>query len=311
MADSSLPTRVFLSKSNDELSVENCDTVNTDLFYIKHNSIDSLKSKTLNCKVQKNSCNQSNTNIREDINERCIMKQSLKDVPRDTSSDPNNDRFSLHDCAFVLKRPMGLDETSLQEIDATSVLNEEFSRNIAQTKSTTSNYNLSDKSTDKLARQLSEPPDMYSTRNIVRYNGSATTTNNNNGGLIRQNSEPTLSFVAKSDDARQVTPLSKTRTLSAAKASETASNLEQHTKNAARVHLSPITKNKFKNLYTVHTSTPSNLLRQSLVINDYISTPITNNDDKSMSPITQSATKMTKAMQVRDIFVLSIKIKEK
>ncbi|XP_076645482.1 uncharacterized protein LOC143354964 isoform X2 [Halictus rubicundus] len=55
-------------------------------------------------------------------------------------------------------------------------------------------------------------------------------------------------------------------------------------------------KNRLWNVYGAHTSTPSNLLRKSLVTNDYILTPITNND-KSMSPITQSATKMTKAMQ--------------
>ncbi|XP_011707891.1 PREDICTED: rho GTPase-activating protein 19 isoform X2 [Wasmannia auropunctata] len=59
---------------------------------------------------------------------------------------------------------------------------------------------------------------------------------------------------------------------------------------------SPMVKNRFRNVYAVHTSTPSSLLRRSLATNDYLLTPITNND-RSMSPITQSATKMTKAMQ--------------
>lgn len=272
--------------------MENCDTTNNDLLYAKRasTSIYSLKNETLNCKVKKNASNQSVNTLRENLDERNfghITKQSLKDTSESVRSDLNNDRFSLHDCAFVLKGPMGFDSStslSLQEINATSVLDQESSHDVA---TTTSNCNLS----GKLTRQLSEPPDMYSIHNAVRCDHLVTI---NDGELIRQNSEPTLSFVAKSD-VKEVFPPSRTRT-SSVKASEIDSNIERTENTCA--HLSPIVKNKFRNLHAVHTSTPSNLLRRSLVTNDYILTPIANNDDKSMSPITQSATKMTKAMQV-------------
>lgn len=59
--------------------------------------------------------------------------------------------------------------------------------------------------------------------------------------------------------------------------------------------LSP--QHKLRSVRDIHTSTPSNLLRQSLGCYDHIFTPILN-DDNSTSPITQSATKMSRAMQV-------------
>lgn len=140
--------------------------------------------------------------------------------------------------------------------------------------------------TDKLTRPLSEPPNLYSTH----YDNLT-----NDAELVRRNSESTLVSIATLNV--QNSP-SKTCT-SNVKSSEIISNVELHAESACTHNLlSPMVKNRFRNVYAVHTSTPSSLLRRSLATNDYILTPITNND-RSMSPITQSATKMTKAMQVR------------
>lgn len=139
----------------------------------------------------------------------------------------------------------------------------------------------------KLTRPLSEPPDLYSTRNVTHCD------NLTNDGM-RRKSESTIASVATTNVQSS---LLKT-CASNVKSSETTSNVELHAENACTHNLqSPMVKNRFRNVYAVHTSTPSNFLRRSLATNDYILTPITNND-RSMSPITQSATKMTKAMQV-------------
>lgn len=147
--------------------------------------------------------------------------------------------------------------------------------------------------TGKLTRPLSEPPDLYSTH----YDNLT-----NDAELVRRNSESTLASIATLNVQNS---LSKTCT-SNVKLSEIISNVESHTESACTHNLqSPIVKNRFRNVYAVHTSTPSSLLRRSLATNDYILTPITNND-RSMSPITQSAIKMTKAMQVRKFKIISI-----
>jgi len=141
--------------------------------------------------------------------------------------------------------------------------------------------------TDKLTRPLSEPPDLYSTHNNLMDNSK----------FMRRNSESILTSVAN------VKRFPSKTCISNVKSSETTLNVESHAENACTHNLqSPIVKNRFRNVYTVHTSTPSSLLR-SLATNDYILTPITNND-RSMSPITQSATKMTKAMQVRKLKII-------
>ncbi|KAJ8664737.1 hypothetical protein QAD02_006399 [Eretmocerus hayati] len=115
-----------------------------------------------------------------------------------------------------------------------------------------------DEGDQRLSRHQSEPPNMYSSQAC----------DNRGDELLRLASDPTI---RSSED-------------------ELASSGEQ-------LMLSPATKNKLRCLYAAHTSTPSNLLRKSLALpNDYILTPISD-DDKSMSPISQSATKMTKAMQ--------------
>lgn len=107
-------------------------------------------------------------------------------------------------------------------------------------------------------------------------------TNNVEGGIQKKNIAETESPEKRSTDSI---------------ASDNQSSSE-----VAALLLSPSTKNRLRCLYAAHTSTPSNLLGKSLItVNDYGLTPT--DDERSMSPITQSATKMTKAMQVC-IFVI-------
>ncbi|XP_012215297.1 rho GTPase-activating protein 24-like isoform X1 [Linepithema humile] len=247
LEDSLLPARTLLSKSNDELSTDTCNTIDNDLLQAKHMSSDSLNNETLTSyKVKSKLCDQS-PDMRDEL-----------------------DGKSVHDAKQSLgSMELGM-ATSLQETNAMTSDNGESNAG-------------------KLTRQLSEPPDMYSTHNVIHCDNSLT----NNTELVRQKSEPMLSFTVMTNVQ---TPPLKTCTPSM-KSSETTLNVEPCTENACTRNLqSPIVRSRFRNVYAVHTSTPSSLLRQSLATNDYILTPITNSD-KSMSPITQSATKMTKAMQ--------------
>lgn len=255
LEDSLLPARTLLSKSNDELSTDKCNTIDNNLLQTKHTSSDSLNNETLTShKVKSKLCNQS-SDTRDELDEKNLQddaKQSLGSME------------------------LGM-TTSSQKMNATI------------------NDNNSESNVGKLTRQLSEPPDMYSTHNVIHCDNSLT----NNSELVRQKSEPMLAFTATTNV--QTPPLKTPSCTPSVKSSETISNVESCTENACTHNLqSPIVRSRFKNVYAVHTSTPSSLLRQSLATNDYILTPITNSD-KSMSPITQSATKMTKAMQVHKI----------
>lgn len=193
--------------------------------------------------------------------------KTKKKLSIDESTD-TREELDGKDTQYDTKQDLGSIElslsTSLQEINV--MINE-------------------DSQSGKLTRPLSEPPNLYSTRNVTHCD-------NLSNDCVRRNSESTLASVATNV---QNSP-SKT-CASNVKSSETL-NVELHAESACTHNLqSPMVKNRFRNVYAVHTSTPSSLLR-SLATNDYILTPITNND-RSMSPITQSATKMTKAMQVR------------
>ncbi|XP_011172974.2 uncharacterized protein LOC105205321 isoform X2 [Solenopsis invicta] len=249
LEDSFLPARGVLSKSNDELSTENCDTTSNDLLHAKHtSSIDSIKNETLtNCKMKK----------KPSINESTNMRQELDGSSTQHDTKKGSIELSL--------------STSFQEINV--ITNED-----------------SQSDTSKLTRPLSEPPDleMYSTHSLTHCDNLT-----NDGKLMRRNSESILPSVA----TLNVQNSSLKTFTSNVKSSEAPLNVELHAENACTFNLqSPRVKNRFRNVYAVHTSTPSSLLRRSLATNDYILTPITNND-RSMSPITQSATKMTKAMQ--------------
>ncbi|EFN88118.1 uncharacterized protein LOC105192159 [Harpegnathos saltator] len=287
LEDSLLPARTLLSKSNDELSVENCDIkTNNDLLYDKNTSSNtsSHNNDTQNCKVKRKLCDQSvneELTLKDEGSLKEIVEQSSKvDMSPDASPDLDGDRFSS------LKAPVELSSSiSLQEIDTMNVLNEQ-SCNIAHVATSDS----SPIDSNKLTRQFSEPSDIYSAHHCDR---SSIT---NDCELVQPKSEPTLPFVARPDSQTDnITLPLKTRMLNVETSNEIAPSVEPRTGNAC--HLSPIVRNRFRNVYAVHTSTPSSLLRRSLVTNDYILTPITNNDDRSMSPITQSATKMSKAMQ--------------
>lgn len=189
-------------------------------------------------------------------------------------STNTRDELDGEDIQHDTKQDSGLIElslsTSLQEINV--MINEDSQSDTGE----------------KLTRPLSEPPDLHSTRNVTHCD------NLTNDGVRRNYSESTLTSTIATTNV-QSSP-SKPCALSV-NSSEIILNVESHAENACMHNLqSPMVKNRFRNVYAVHTSTPSSLLR-NLATNDYILTPITNND-RSMSPITQSATKMTKAMQV-------------
>ncbi|XP_001599684.2 uncharacterized protein LOC100114766 [Nasonia vitripennis] len=162
---------------------------------------------------------------------------------------------------------------------------------------------LNSKLSLRYSRHHSEPPDMYSSQPC--YVNCA-----EDKELIRQTSESTIPLTSRSsieliaEDCKN-----QQETKEPQKDEEKGTEPQEKSDPAVSEYLnrktsgestafllSPATKNKLKTLYAAHTSTPSNLLRKSLAVNDYILTPMTD-DDKSMSPITQSATKMTKAMQ--------------
>ncbi|XP_072750140.1 uncharacterized protein [Anoplolepis gracilipes] len=195
---------------------------------------------------------------------RCKVKKKLCNQSTNTKEELDEKNMQ-HDT----KQSLGLMElswnTSLQEINVMP-----------------SDNKLSD---DKLTRQLDEPPDVCSTQNVNHCDNDSLT---NNDELVPHNSESITATPNVETSPKKICTSNK-------KSSETNLNVESRTENACNLQ-SPIVKNRFRNVYAVHTSTPSSLLRRSMVTNDYILTPITNND-KSMSPITQSATKMTKAMQ--------------
>ena len=248
-----LQKKVLFSKSDDELSMENCDTNNDSLLHTKHisNSTGSLNTPTLrNYKDKRKAMLMRFVNIKEE-------QTSEKD--QEWSIDKTNDsRISkIEDENASLAERITIRE--LRRDDNTSI------------------------NPDRPSRQLSEPPDMYSSQ--------AASYETRENELVRQSSEPTLS----KSKATDVGMTSFSKNFEGNKKLLGPSKMELRTDNACS-HLSPIVKNRLWNVYVAHTSTPSNLLRKSLVTNDYMLTPITNND-KSMSPITQSATKMTKAMQ--------------
>jgi hypothetical protein len=123
----------------------------------------------------------------------------------------------------------------------------------------------------RFPRHRSEPPDMYSRQP------------NREPELARQVSDPAIPI--REPPSRFERPESEPA--------------------AARPRISPaIVKARPVGLHAAHTSTPSNLLRKSLAVSEFALTPITD-DDQSMSPITQSTTKMTKAMQVGPRYPLS------
>ncbi|XP_035737732.1 uncharacterized protein LOC118448498 [Vespa mandarinia] len=253
------------TKSDDEFNLENSDSHTNNLIRTKHisNSTGSLNEPTASIyKDKRKAMLVGLVNITDNkrTNEQSINKESS---PKQNKSYVNNSGSYK-----TTNRSTFLQEDSFNDGDTEKI------------------SNLSG-TTLKLSRQSSEPPDMYSSQ--------ITTNKVDSSELIRQYSEPVFP-ISRRKNIEVACKSRITQDVVDAKSSELTIKSESFTENACS-YPSPIVKNRFWNVYAAHTSTPSNLLRRSLVANDYILTPITNNDDKSMSPITQSATKMTKAMQ--------------
>ncbi|XP_020299111.1 rho GTPase-activating protein gacM-like isoform X2 [Pseudomyrmex gracilis] len=250
LEDSMLPSRMLLSKSNDELSTENCNTTDNDFLHSKH-------------------INSNSNNLTNEV----LMSFDVQDKVDDRSinvGEKSDDKNTHHNTE-----------------DSSNSMQIYLNRSVQNSNVMISDDRRSD--IDKLTRTINEPHDIYSTCNVINCGNLSVT----DDIFVRQNSESVFASTAMPNV--QITS-SKTRA-SSIKSPEIVTNDEPYPGSSCAHSLqSPIIRNRFKNVYSVHTSTPSSLLRQSLATNDYISTPNTNND-KSMSPITQSATKMTKAMQ--------------
>ncbi|XP_015429992.1 PREDICTED: rho GTPase-activating protein 24-like [Dufourea novaeangliae] len=259
-----LQTKVLFSKSDDELSMETCDANNDgSLLHTKHisNSTGSLNTPTLRSYKDK----------------RKTMLMRFVDIKEEKSDEKHHNWSSNNSITNCDGDSRTNDSICSNMADGSLFIHEErFKMGNSECDSDTTSSIL------RLSRQLSEPPDIYSSHNTLYKTGES--------GLVKQNSEPILS-TSKSTNVDTIS----SKCIEDNKKSLEHSKMELHSDSTC-VHLSPIVKNRLWNVYVTHTSTPSNLLRKSLVTNDYMLTPITNND-KSMSPITQSATKMTKAMQ--------------
>lgn len=161
---------------------------------------------------------------------------------------------------------------------------------------------------ERLSRHSSEPPNMFSSRNVLESLSNKMANN-----LVRQSSDSLLNIFPKRPNIEVgFTPIKVTKDKGATPGIRGTSHLELNkTPNERKnetprvVQASPVIKNKFWQVYAAHTSTPSDLLRRNLTNGDYMLTPVTNSD-KSMSPITQSTTKMSKAMQVLALIILNV-----
>ncbi|KAK0182955.1 hypothetical protein PV327_001035 [Microctonus hyperodae] len=162
-------------------------------------------------------------------------------------------------------QPCDEQQSSINSKHSTKILkNDETTQNNS---SKSHNSKLLDR---KVRRYNSEPIDMFTSRNEV--DGS--------NFLIEKTYKP--SFNPRKSNFEVVftpkNPISKIKY-----------NNSLQKNNIACANTSPAAKNKFWNVYGAHTSTPS------LANREYRLTPAVT--DKSMSPISRSTTKMTKAMQ--------------
>ncbi|KAG7200985.1 hypothetical protein KM043_003341 [Ampulex compressa] len=255
------PSKALCSKSDDELSMENCEENDDSLARTKRisNSTGSLDTPTLTSyKGNRKVVLMRFVNIQEERVDGscspCEIEDSLERFPTEST---------INDSASV-KAPGG--GAPFEDFSHTEdALGEDANANAK-----------------RLSRQLSEPPEMYASQAVLH--------DTNGEELIRQLSEPILP-TSNDSDLEASSKISDSEVKSLKLTQKPDLNAE-----VACAHLSPAVKSRFWNVYAAHTSTPSNLLRRSLVGTEYMLTPITNSD-KSMSPITQSATKMTKAMQ--------------
>lgn len=253
-----LKRKELLSKSDDELSIENSDATKDSLIHAKHisNSTGSLNTPTLRSyKDKKKAMLMRFVNIKEEQTNEQYRDWNICNAEGGSYIDESVNSKSTDVDASLEQRI--IDAESNQETATDTV---------------------------RLSGQTIESPDMCASQCSLHEADE--------NSLRGQHSEPTFSTMDKtnSDDAE-----CSSKFLENNKRTTGHLKVDSHVDSAC-VHMSPVVKNRLWNVYVAHTSTPSNLLRRSLVTNDYMLTPITNND-KSMSPITQSTTKMTKAMQ--------------
>ena len=161
---------------------------------------------------------------------------------------------------------------------------------------------------ERLARHNSEPPDMYSSRNVQKDGNKMDNnlTRQHSDSLFAVSRKPNIEIVYTPENARDEDDKTKvTRKTSSSQSSDSMRESRNDLDPTTTIGMSPIVKNKFWNVHAAHTSTPSDLLRRNMANGDYVLTPITSSDS-SMSPITQSTSKMSKAMQVRMFLIISL-----
>ncbi|XP_046431908.1 uncharacterized protein LOC124185314 isoform X1 [Neodiprion fabricii] len=259
-----LPPKTLFSKSDDELSPDIYEPLEADnLLHVKHisSSTGSLNTSNLgHCKSKKKMLLANFINISA---EKSVKK--FENAAINKSSERVKESFSQR----------------------------ESDKNSCPVKLQSKASNLRDINTSKnlrFSRQLSEP-ESYSTEAASNMNDSE---------FVRQNSDPIFP-VRRRPNIEVVFPPRKSMPdiQSEISPQKTETSVSETSSYAASTVLS-----RFCNTYTARTSTPAkNLLRKSLAAataaataNECTLTPIAYHD-KSMSPITQSTTKMSKAMQ--------------
>ncbi|XP_043473896.1 uncharacterized protein LOC122506010 isoform X2 [Leptopilina heterotoma] len=248
-----LPPKGTLSKSEDELSSDSFNMLETDnLLKIKHmsSSTGSLHTPTLS-----------------------MFKAEKARLINFLSIDEENSQIETN-----------YNETNLSEIE--EHLNSHRISCNEKTNSTKSNNS----NHVRLSRHCSEPPNMYSSQ-------ASLDDLSENENFVRQNSDPAIAISKRGTMDALFTPkISISNIAPKYLTSDKDSRKSEGTSSGSGVKYASPMKSILRNMFTAHTSTPSNFLHRNLNSNEYILTPITDND-KSMSPITQSATKMSKAMQ--------------
>ena len=144
----------------------------------------------------------------------------------------------------------------------------------------------------RLSRHCSEPPNMYSSQTRLSEMDENELVRQSSDSAIPTSNRPNIEVVF----TPRIPSIESQRSNSLKNSLKKKKNSAKSPKATAANSTSPI-KSILRNVFTAHTSTPSNFLRRSLATSEYVLTPITDTDN-SMSPITQSATKMSKAMQV-------------
>ncbi|XP_012287823.1 uncharacterized protein LOC105703758 [Orussus abietinus] len=259
------PSKTLFSKSDDELSADSCDLLGSEnLLQVKHisNSTGSINTPTMTTyKSKQKVMLMSFVNINEEDN------QSFDSGGEKSSSRKIEDESMR---SSPLRRWMGKSKVSLKSDDGLS-------------SKTRSLQDISTHCDVRISRQLSEPPNMYSSEYYLNLGSE----------LVRQSSNPVFPVSRTSNNEVIFTPVASMPEL---KSVRSQSKIEPVISKTPIKSATVTSKSRFRTAFSAHTSTPSNLLRQSLASSDCLLTPITG-DDKSMSPITQSATKMSKAMQ--------------